>query len=138
MQLIITNVLSSSWRSNKTLFRRRNVDYDEDKELGGNTGVRVWYEDYTTIGIFTRPSRKYRILFAHCPLNLDWIHDSVKEHKRLARLRAKPGFKGSCLNLLDAVKGWVVVFLTGILVFRNTLFTNPPQRCNKRMLSRGH
>ncbi|CAJ0915523.1 637_t:CDS:10 [Entrophospora sp. SA101] len=80
-----------------THYKRRSGFYDEDKhELvreGG--GIRVWYDDYTTI---------------------DWIHDYIKERVRVRKLYSRKGFSGWVIKSWDGLQGWILVFLIGIVV----------------------
>ncbi|CAG8463355.1 9168_t:CDS:10 [Acaulospora morrowiae] len=77
-------------------FKQRSGVYDEDKNAlireGG--GIRVWYDDYTTI---------------------DWIHDYVKERVRVRRLYSIGGIRGYLKTSFDGLQGWVLVFLIGIV-----------------------
>ncbi|KAI8805553.1 clc channel, partial [Cladochytrium replicatum] len=57
-------------------------------------GMRVWYDDYTTI---------------------DWIHDFIKEKIRLRSLRNIGGIKGWFMVNYDAAQAWIVVFLIGVI-----------------------
>ncbi|CAJ0764011.1 20834_t:CDS:10, partial [Entrophospora sp. SA101] len=80
-----------------THYKRRSGFYDEDKhELvreGG--GIRVWYDDYTTI---------------------DWIHDYIKERVRVRKLYSRKGFSGWVIKSWDGLQGWILVFLIGVVV----------------------
>ncbi|KAI0221534.1 hypothetical protein L0F63_001426, partial [Massospora cicadina] len=73
---------------------RANDAYDANKEelVQEHNGLRVWYDDYTTI---------------------DWIHDYVKERVRLRRLRSVVGLKGWLVNSYDASQAWILVALIG-------------------------
>ncbi|KAI9004614.1 chloride channel [Gaertneriomyces semiglobifer] len=83
-----------SWRKSFILSKRKSGVYDEIMERDPNVhGMRVWYEDYTTI---------------------DWIHDNVKERVRLRTLRRMPGLKGWIETRLDAMQAWVLLALIGI------------------------
>ncbi|KAI9320843.1 chloride channel [Dichotomocladium elegans] len=79
------------------LFNKRLGSYDEDRQalIDENTGVRVWYESYSTI---------------------DWIHDRIKENLRLRRLRSAPGLHGRWAKAKDASQAWILVILTGAMV----------------------
>ncbi|CDH57436.1 clc channel [Lichtheimia corymbifera JMRC:FSU:9682] len=79
------------------LFNKRHGSYDEDRQglIKENTGVRVWYESYSTI---------------------DWIHDHIKEGLRLRRLRETPGLRGRWMKAKDASQAWILVILTGATV----------------------
>ncbi|KAJ9086614.1 hypothetical protein DSO57_1002336 [Entomophthora muscae] len=81
--------LPSQWIS------RTNRGYDQNKKdlVQENNGIRVWYDDYTTI---------------------DWIHDYVKERVRLRRIRSIPGFRGWLINTFDASQAWILVTLIGV------------------------
>ncbi|KAJ1978280.1 hypothetical protein H4R35_001968 [Dimargaris xerosporica] len=57
-----------------------------------NAGVRVWYDDYTTI---------------------DWIHEFVKEQARIRGIRGLKGTSGALMNLWDSVQAWLLVVLIG-------------------------
>ncbi|CAG8515775.1 4880_t:CDS:2 [Dentiscutata heterogama] len=77
-------------------YKARSGAYDEDglaivREGGG---IRVWYDDYTTI---------------------DWIHDYVKERIRVRKIYSVKGFRGHILRLCDSSEGWILVFLIGIV-----------------------
>ncbi|KAI9097257.1 hypothetical protein DFS34DRAFT_659477 [Phlyctochytrium arcticum] len=68
------------WRKSFIFSKRKSGDYDEEgsaDDYVAGSGMRVWYEDYTTI---------------------DWIHDTVKERIRLRSLRSIPGVKGWWIN----------------------------------------
>ncbi|KAJ3186073.1 hypothetical protein HDU85_000988 [Gaertneriomyces sp. JEL0708] len=83
-----------SWRKSFILSKRKSGVYDEIMERDPNVhGMRVWYEDYTTI---------------------DWIHDNVKERVRLRTLRRMPGLKGWIETRVDAMQAWVLLALIGI------------------------
>ncbi|TPX68097.1 hypothetical protein SpCBS45565_g03386 [Spizellomyces sp. 'palustris'] len=84
----------AQWRKSFIFSKRKSAVYDDegpDNIMG--TGMRVWYEDYTTI---------------------DWIHDTVKERVRLRSLRSIPGLKGRLMNHLDAAQAWILLALIGI------------------------
>jgi hypothetical protein len=90
---------SSYFRSRQAARRwlqRRSGAYDEDNHdlMQENNGIRVWYADYTTI---------------------DWIHDFVKERVRLRKLRSIKGPRGTILNALDGLQGWILMLLIGKL-----------------------
>ncbi|KAI0829819.1 chloride channel [Trametes gibbosa] len=63
-------------------------------------GIRVWYSSFTSI---------------------DWLHDSIKDSARKARLRRHKSRRGRLRRQLDRSLGWVVVtiigFLTAIVAF---------------------
>lgn len=63
-------------------------------------GVRVWYSSFTSI---------------------DWLHDSIKDAARQARLRKRKSKRGKLQRELDRSIGWIVVsivgFLTAIVAF---------------------
>ncbi|CAG8712094.1 uncharacterized protein OCT59_010038 [Rhizophagus irregularis] len=77
-------------------YKRRSGAYDEDKQamLNEGGGIRVWYDDYTTI---------------------DWIHDYVKERVRIRKLHSIKGIRGWIVTSYDGLQGWVLVFLIGIV-----------------------
>ncbi|KAI7883164.1 hypothetical protein K492DRAFT_126685 [Lichtheimia hyalospora FSU 10163] len=81
------------------LFNKRLGQYDDDRQelLNENTGVRVWYESYSSI---------------------DWIHDHIKEGVRLRKLRniASDGWRGRWIKMKDASQAWILVTLTGTTV----------------------
>lgn len=109
-----TNLLSIL--NTQTLLHRRNKVksgvYDDQEtethhqDLEGN-GLRVWYQDYTTIGI---PPPLVHPLY----IFIDWIHDNIKDKHRIRSLRTLPGLSGWCKNTLDASQAWILVFLIGI------------------------
>ncbi|CAG8662407.1 9063_t:CDS:10 [Gigaspora margarita] len=77
-------------------YTSRSGAYDDDglaivREGGG---IRVWYDDYTTI---------------------DWIHDYVKERVRVRKLHSIRGARGNFLRLCDSSEGWILVFLIGVV-----------------------
>ncbi|KAI8922971.1 chloride channel [Entophlyctis helioformis] len=73
------------------LSRRRSGVYDEYGNAV-NSGMRVWYEDYTTI---------------------DWIHDHVKERVRMNGIRSRTSLLGRMLKHIDAVQAWIVLTIIG-------------------------
>ncbi|CAG8546478.1 15064_t:CDS:10 [Funneliformis mosseae] len=77
-------------------FKRRSGAYDEDKQalVSEGSGIRVWYDDYTTI---------------------DWIHDYVKERIRVRKLNSIKGIRGWIIQTYDGAQGWILVFLIGIV-----------------------
>ncbi|RHZ54295.1 hypothetical protein Glove_428g54 [Diversispora epigaea] len=77
-------------------YKRRSGVYDEDKQalVQEGSGIRVWYDDYTTI---------------------DWIHDYVKERVRVRKLYSLKGFRGYLKTTCDSAQGWILVFLIGIV-----------------------
>ncbi|KAI9499505.1 chloride channel [Zychaea mexicana] len=79
------------------LFNKRLGSYDEDRQglLKENTGLRVWYESYSTI---------------------DWIHEIIKEGVRVRKLREAPGWRGRWDKAKDASQAWILVILTGAVV----------------------
>ncbi|KAI8149051.1 chloride channel [Fennellomyces sp. T-0311] len=79
------------------LFNKRLGSYDEDRQglLKENTGLRVWYESYSTI---------------------DWIHEIIKEGVRVRKLREAPGWRGRWDKAKDASQAWILVILTGATV----------------------
>ncbi|KAI9357247.1 chloride channel [Zopfochytrium polystomum] len=83
-------------RGTLSYLSRRNRNYDdlEDESLfqEGN-GLRVWYDDYTTI---------------------DWIHDYVKERVRIRRLRSIGGWRGWSLTRLDSLQAWILISIIGV------------------------
>ncbi|KAI9097254.1 chloride channel [Phlyctochytrium arcticum] len=84
------------WRKSFIFSKRKSGDYDEEgsaDDYVAGSGMRVWYEDYTTI---------------------DWIHDTVKERIRLRSLRSIPGVKGWWINHIDAAEAWVLLAMIGI------------------------
>lgn len=58
------------------------------------SGIRVWYDSYTTI---------------------DWLHSSIKESSRLRKIRRLKGLRGKAVNIWDGLQGWVVVTITGVI-----------------------
>lgn len=77
--------------------RTKKPGYDgdmRDELLKGETGIRVWYDNFTAI---------------------DWLHDSVKHALRLRKLRSRKrdGFGGFLANLVDGAQGWLLVSLVG-------------------------
>ncbi|OZJ04144.1 hypothetical protein BZG36_02843 [Bifiguratus adelaidae] len=78
------------------LWRRRSGLYDDNTQdiVNESTGVRLWYENYSSI---------------------DWIHDYIKERVRLRKLRAKKGVRGRLMNLWDASQAWILVFIIGVI-----------------------
>ncbi|KAI9275562.1 chloride channel [Phascolomyces articulosus] len=79
------------------LFNKRLGSYDEDRQglIKENTGLRVWYESYSTI---------------------DWIHEIIKEGVRIRKLREIPGWRGRWDKAIDASQAWILVMLTGVVV----------------------
>ncbi|CAI2192403.1 2997_t:CDS:2, partial [Funneliformis geosporum] len=77
-------------------FKIRSGAYDEDKQalVSEGSGIRVWYDDYTTI---------------------DWIHDYVKERIRVRKLHSIKGIRGWIIKTYDGLQGWLLVFLIGIV-----------------------
>ncbi|RIA80878.1 chloride channel [Glomus cerebriforme] len=77
-------------------YKRRSGAYDEDKQamVSEGGGIRVWYDDYTTI---------------------DWIHDYVKERVRVRKLHSIKGIRGWIITSYDGLQGWFLVFLIGIV-----------------------
>ena len=48
---------------------------------------------------------------------IDWVHDSVKEKFRQKAMRGIPGIRGIIIRSIDALEGWVLAGIIGI-VFR--------------------
>ncbi|KAJ8328947.1 hypothetical protein O5D80_002909 [Batrachochytrium dendrobatidis] len=71
---------------------QRTGVYDEVGDAT-NSGMRVWYDDYTTI---------------------DWIHDHVKERVRMRGLRSKKSVSGRMAKRMDAVQAWIVLTIIGV------------------------
>ncbi|KAJ9123318.1 hypothetical protein QFC22_001517 [Naganishia vaughanmartiniae] len=70
--------------------RRRDIEVPQD-------GIRVWYSSYDTI---------------------DWLHDQIKDSRRVKRLRDRAnthGLRGKIVNAADRATGWLVVSLIGIM-----------------------
>jgi len=65
-----------------------------DKTLLENHGMRVRYEDYTTI---------------------DWIHDHVRDKARIRKIRNRVGIKGKIIKFWDKSVGWMIVIIIGFL-----------------------
>ncbi|KIP06962.1 hypothetical protein PHLGIDRAFT_71807 [Phlebiopsis gigantea 11061_1 CR5-6] len=63
-------------------------------------GIRVWYSSFTSI---------------------DWLHDSIKDSARQARLRRRKSARGRVRRSCDRAVGWLVVsivgFLTAVIAF---------------------
>jgi hypothetical protein len=78
------------------VFQSKAYDYDSNKHslAAVGSGERVWVGDYRTI---------------------DWVHDSVKDKFRKKKLRNIPGLRGAIVNALDAIEGWLLVGLIGII-----------------------
>lgn len=53
---------------------------------------------------------------------IDWVHDSVKDQFRKKKLRSMTGLRGIIVNALDALEGWVLVGIIGILPFECCLW----------------
>jgi len=73
---------------------------DESEAAVKTNGIRVWYSSFTSI---------------------DWLHDSIKDTARQARLRRRKSRRGKLRRELDRSIGWLVVsivgFLTAIIAF---------------------
>ncbi|KAJ9107393.1 hypothetical protein QFC21_000843 [Naganishia friedmannii] len=70
--------------------KRREIEVPQD-------GIRVWYSSYDTI---------------------DWLHDQIKDSRRVKRLRERAkthGLRGKLVNAADRATGWLVVSLIGII-----------------------
>jgi chloride channel 3/4/5 len=65
-----------------------------DKTLLENHGMRVRYEDYTTI---------------------DWIHDNVRDKARVRKIVNRLGIKGQIYKFWDKSIGWILVVTIGII-----------------------
>ncbi|KAI0684736.1 chloride channel [Cytidiella melzeri] len=101
-----------SFRDSFSHFRSRPVSaYDTSNfpaaDLPGEVdtdvktnGIRVWYSSFTSI---------------------DWLHDSIKDSARQARLRRRKSRRGKLKRQIDRSVGWVIVtivgFLTAIVAF---------------------
>ncbi|KAJ3219530.1 hypothetical protein HDU67_000475 [Dinochytrium kinnereticum] len=85
------------------LLSRRTGDYDDDALTKEGNGLRVWYDDYTTI---------------------DWIHDYVKERVRVRTLRSQQGFRGFFMNNFDALQAWILILLIGVFCGSLASFVN--------------
>ncbi|KAI0084872.1 chloride channel [Irpex rosettiformis] len=57
-------------------------------------GIRVWYSSFTSI---------------------DWLHDSIKDSARQARLRRRKSHRGRIRRQIDRSVGWVIVTIVGFL-----------------------
>ncbi|GAO50862.1 hypothetical protein G7K_4981-t1 [Saitoella complicata NRRL Y-17804] len=76
-------------------FQPRASEYDAaDNGLYASVGARQWYADYTTI---------------------DWLHDVVKDGYRKAHLQQLKGVRGHLVNSWDAVQGYLLVAIIGIV-----------------------
>ncbi|KAJ3130097.1 hypothetical protein HK098_006156 [Nowakowskiella sp. JEL0407] len=75
---------------------RRSQLYDvplESQMEKESVGMRVWYDDYTTI---------------------DWAHDHIKDKLRMRALRSIGGVKGWILKNYNASQAWILIFLVGV------------------------
>lgn len=52
---------------------------------------------------------------AYTHRSIDWVHDDIKEHSRLRRLRGNKGLRGFAINAWDRLQGWIIVLLAGII-----------------------
>ncbi|KAI8824360.1 chloride channel [Fimicolochytrium jonesii] len=87
-------VPAGSWRKSLIFSKRKSETYDEDDETAATgTGMRVWYQDFTTI---------------------DWIHDTIKERVRLRTMRRTPGMRGWLTEKLDGSIAWILLALIGV------------------------
>ncbi|KAI9362902.1 clc channel [Zopfochytrium polystomum] len=82
---------------------RRSRLYDEadDETLyrEGN-GLRVWYNDYTTI---------------------DWVHDYVKERVRIRKVRSVGGWRGWWTAKMDSMQAYVLIAIIGECISAGTI-----------------
>lgn len=81
-------------------------------------GIRVWYDDYTTIGkinFYYNFISIIKIYTLSLIFILDWIHDYVKERVRVRKLHSIKGIRGWVIKSCDGLQGWVLVFLIGKL-----------------------
>ncbi|KAI0798443.1 chloride channel [Irpex lacteus] len=70
-------------------------DAPEEVETDVKTnGIRVWYSSFTSI---------------------DWLHDSIKDSARQARLRRRKSSRGRVKRHIDRSVGWVIVTIVGFL-----------------------
>ncbi|KAG8801116.1 hypothetical protein FRC17_006720, partial [Serendipita sp. 399] len=94
--------IREGWRST---IKRTPSTYDPplDEMMGGidNTaeasrvnGIRVWYSSFTSI---------------------DWLHDAIKDSRRMLRLRRRKSLRGRIRNGLDRSTGWFIVTIVGLL-----------------------
>ncbi|ORX82091.1 hypothetical protein K493DRAFT_241238 [Basidiobolus meristosporus CBS 931.73] len=86
-------------RRNHKFFSNRSQklqDYDADvRDLSTEkNGLRVWYEDYSSI---------------------DWIHDMVKNTARQRQLKSIKGIRGKLLNVWEHAQMWLLVGVVGAL-----------------------
>lgn len=67
------------------------VLYDD---IENEHGMRWRYDDYTTI---------------------DWIHDTIKDRKRVRIIKSLAGFQGKFIKYWDASQAWIILVMVGIL-----------------------
>ncbi|KAK9717300.1 hypothetical protein K7432_006318 [Basidiobolus ranarum] len=80
--------------SSHRLQKLRTYDGDVNDQSTEKNGVRVWYEDYSSI---------------------DWIHDTVKNKARLRQLKSMKSIRGKLLNIWEDAQIWILVSVIGIL-----------------------
>lgn len=84
------------------------------------TGMRVAYDDFTTIGTSECAAQRsgvelpFQLNFYPFFLYIDWIHDFAQERQRQRKLHHQPGLSGQIAVMYDWIQGWVVVLAVGI------------------------
>ena len=74
-------------------FPQSDVPVEVEADVKTN-GIRVWYSSFTSI---------------------DWLHDSIKDSARQARLRRRKSRRGQLRRQVDRSVGWVIVTIVGFL-----------------------
>ncbi len=82
--------------------RREDVIYPEDEyELTEDGRVPVAYQR----------TAKY-----HDGNTIDWLHEENLERERVHAMQAQSGTRGLLLPIMDSVKMWFIVIMTGVAI----------------------
>ncbi|PVG02546.1 hypothetical protein CPB86DRAFT_697354 [Serendipita vermifera] len=97
--------LKESFREGWSTLKRNPSTYDppleevregerDDAEAARINGIRVWYSSFTSV---------------------DWLHDAIKDSRRMLHLRRRKSFRGRIRNMADRATGWLIVTIVGLL-----------------------
>ena len=102
-------VQSNPWNHHSFFSKRSSgYQYDDTSEIENmeNNGLRVWYDDYTTIGTS---------LDVEWGWDVDWIHDNVKDKLRIRYIRSLQGVRGFLYRIWNGCQAWFLVLAIGVV-----------------------